>query len=115
MKVVALLLHILLLVALTHSFPRASTDHADSRSKPRALASRKLQDLNVDEEDIVSIQSDVRALIDGTRTLAPKFVRLLFHDCVGGCNGCVDMANVSKLARLSHFFFAYIFKQSYTA
>ena len=25
--------------------------------------------------------------------LGPKFVRLAFHDCVGGCDGCVDLTN----------------------
>lgn len=25
--------------------------------------------------------------------LHAKFVRLAFHDCVGGCDGCVDMSN----------------------
>lgn len=24
--------------------------------------------------------------------LAPKYVRLAFHDCIGGCDGCVDMS-----------------------
>jgi len=27
-----------------------------------------------------------------TNRYAPGFVRLAFHDCVGGCNGCIDLA-----------------------
>jgi len=30
---------------------------------------------------------------DSERELIPKFMRLGFHDCVGGCDGCIDMAN----------------------
>jgi hypothetical protein len=30
---------------------------------------------------------------NGSMHLAPKFLRLAFHDCVGGCNGCVDLTN----------------------
>jgi Peroxidase len=41
------------------------------------------------------VKADIKALIDANPALAPKFVRLTFHDCVGGCNGCVDMTNVS--------------------
>ena len=25
--------------------------------------------------------------------MAPKAVRLSFHDCIGGCNGCLDLTN----------------------
>jgi Peroxidase len=28
--------------------------------------------------------------------LAAKMVRLSFHDCVGGCDGCVDMSNLDN-------------------
>jgi Peroxidase len=44
---------------------------------------------------IPQLKADIKALIDANPALAPKFVRLTFHDCVGGCNGCVDMTNVS--------------------
>ena len=27
------------------------------------------------------------------RELVPKFLRLGFHDCVGGCDGCIDISN----------------------
>ena len=30
---------------------------------------------------------------DSERELIPKFLRLGFHDCVGGCDGCVDLTN----------------------
>lgn len=44
---------------------------------------------------IDNIKEDIEALVIGTPTLAAKFVRLVFHDCVGGCNGCIDFQNVS--------------------
>jgi hypothetical protein len=38
-------------------------------------------------------RSAIAALIVSDPFLAPKFVRLGFHDCVGICDGCVDMTN----------------------
>lgn len=41
-------------------------------------------------------RSDIQSLIVGRRgddRLAPLFLRLAFHDCVGGCDGCVDLTN----------------------
>jgi hypothetical protein len=41
-------------------------------------------------------RSDIANMIvgsGGNRKLGPKFLRLGFHDCVGGCDGCVDMTN----------------------
>lgn len=34
---------------------------------------------------------DIRVLLADDPAVGPKFVRLGFHDCAGGCNGCVDM------------------------
>jgi len=48
----------------------------------------KASDLKTDVE---TIREEIRALIRTNRPLAPKFVRLAFHDCIGGCDGCVDM------------------------
>jgi hypothetical protein len=43
-------------------------------------------------DDLVTAAAgDIRALIRDDPALGPKFVRLGFHDCVGGCDGCVDM------------------------
>jgi len=44
---------------------------------------------------------DVRAHIaklvaDSDRELIPKFLRLGFHDCIGGCDGCVDLNNMDN-------------------
>ena len=44
--------------------------------------------------DIGYVRSEVTRLIDESeRELIPKFLRLGFHDCVGGCDGCVDLTN----------------------
>jgi hypothetical protein len=40
---------------------------------------------------IQAIEQDIRELIAQNETMGPKFVRLGFHDCTGGCDGCVDM------------------------
>ena len=42
---------------------------------------------------VESIREEIRDLIRNNSVLAPKFLRLAFHDCVGGCDGCVDMTN----------------------
>ncbi|KAL3919385.1 MAG: hypothetical protein SGILL_003781 [Bacillariaceae sp.] len=38
-------------------------------------------------------RADIAELILDDEDLIGKFLRLSFHDCVGGCNGCVDMTN----------------------
>ena len=41
-------------------------------------------------------RSEIESLIIGSRgnqRLAAMFLRLGFHDCVGGCDGCVDLTN----------------------
>ena len=48
--------------------------------------------------EIESIISD--AWIDDDVNLAAKFVRHGFHDCVGGCDGCVDMGNDDNAGEL---------------
>ena len=41
-------------------------------------------------------KQDIVSMLNGNR--AAEFVRLAFHDCVGGaCDGCVDMSNVDNL------------------
>ena len=47
-------------------------------------------DLSAMVEDAAN---DIRVLIGQQPGLGPKFVRLGFHDCVGGCDGCVDLLN----------------------
>ena len=42
---------------------------------------------------VTQAAANIRNLIDDENELGPKFVRLGFHDCIGGCDGCVDMAN----------------------
>lgn len=59
---------------------------------------------HVEEDDIpqinptkyigLDLREAVEALIvHSEREFIPKFLRLGFHDCVGGCDGCVDMNN----------------------
>lgn len=51
-------------------------------------------DGHLGKSDIDDVRAEVSKLIkDSERELIPKFLRLGFHDCVGGCNGCVDMTN----------------------
>eukprot|EP00594_Rhizosolenia_setigera_P004248 CAMPEP_0178939192 /NCGR_PEP_ID=MMETSP0789-20121207/67_1 /TAXON_ID=3005 /ORGANISM="Rhizosolenia setigera, Strain CCMP 1694" /LENGTH=326 /DNA_ID=CAMNT_0020617993 /DNA_START=1075 /DNA_END=2052 /DNA_ORIENTATION=- len=43
--------------------------------------------------DIEEATDEIWDIIREDNTLGPKFVRLGFHDCVGGCDGCVNMDN----------------------
>lgn len=43
--------------------------------------------------DIDDATTDIWQIIRDDNSIAPKFVRLGFHDCVGGCDGCVNMEN----------------------
>jgi len=40
---------------------------------------------------VTSLRAELGELISADYTLIPKLVRLIFHDCVGGCDGCVDL------------------------
>jgi len=40
---------------------------------------------------VTEAKSDIASLISSDPLLAPKFVRMGFHDCVGGCDGCIDL------------------------
>ena len=37
------------------------------------------------------IRTEIEALADSNTDLRPKFLRLGFHDCVGTCDGCIDL------------------------
>lgn len=45
-----------------------------------------------------TLREAVQHLIEeeSERELIPKFLRLGFHDCVGGCDGCVDLNNADN-------------------
>jgi len=47
------------------------------------------------EADVVdAARSEITSIIRNHPTnLAAKFVRMGFHDCVGGCDGCIDLLN----------------------
>lgn len=45
------------------------------------------------EGSVAEIRGEISRIIDASPDLLSKFVRLGFQDCVGGCDGCVDMSN----------------------
>ena len=42
---------------------------------------------------VTAAVTGVRLLLTADPTLGPKFLRLGFQDCIGGCDGCVDLTN----------------------
>jgi hypothetical protein len=60
----------------------------------KTRSGRTLQDLfeGTPEDAIVDAKEWIGDIIDDDNDLGPKFVRLGFHDCVGGCNGCVNLS-----------------------
>lgn len=45
------------------------------------------------EAFLAMAKTDIADLISSNPILAPKLVRMGFHDCVGGCDGCIDLSN----------------------
>ena len=56
---------------------------------------RSCSESPVTQAEIQSIRDAIRAIINGNRDInfSAKFVRLGFHDCVGGCDGCIDLSD----------------------
>mmetsp|Transcript_3807 Transcript_3807/g.8577 ORF Transcript_3807/g.8577 Transcript_3807/m.8577 type:complete len:354 (+) Transcript_3807:2470-3531(+) len=48
------------------------------------------------QEAIDAARNVIQVLIQRNQRLSPQLVRLGFHDCVGGCDGCVDLDNVNN-------------------
>ena len=42
---------------------------------------------------LAECKKDIVKLINNDNTIGAKFIRMEFHDCVGGCDGCIDMGN----------------------
>lgn len=49
-----------------------------------------------DEDLLKELTAEIDATINSESTLAANYVRLGFHDCVGGCDGCIDMKNADN-------------------
>ena len=46
---------------------------------------------------LANARTMLEAMIRQNDRLSPLFVRLGFHDCVGGCDGCIDLDNIDNL------------------
>jgi len=94
--------------ACPFSQPGGENPHEDHRALqdeeepiaglPKYIADRDLQDsFNGSAKDAIQKASEeIVDIMNQDSRFGPKFVRLGFHDCVGGCNGCVDMENADN-------------------
>jgi Peroxidase len=48
------------------------------------------------DEAIQMATTMIKQIIVDNKGMGAKFVRLSFHDCVGGCDGCVELASPSN-------------------
>jgi Peroxidase len=62
-----------------------SARRTQAMTKPKSTASA-----------VAIASNQIEKIITDIKGMEAKFVRLAFHDCVGGCDGCVDMSNPSN-------------------
>ena len=79
----------------THHHLRSSGSFSSSGSINQPADANHHRRLVV-ADAVETIREEIRDLIRDNSTLAPKFLRLAFHDCVGGCDGCVDLTNIDN-------------------
>ena len=60
------------------------------------LCSHAATSLAITTSEEAWLTSEIESVIEANGNLIPKFVRLSFHDCVDGCNGCVNMDNLDN-------------------
>jgi len=76
--------------------PSLSTQEAENAATQGSLSDIDLSELQKGPEKYagMSLRQAIEVLIEESeRELIPKYLRLGFHDCVGGCDGCVDLEN----------------------
>lgn len=52
-------------------------------TSPNDIALQHIEDASI----------EIESLIRGDSKLGPQFIRMSFHDCIGGCDGCIDLDN----------------------
>jgi cytochrome c peroxidase len=71
------------------SAPQRTPTRAPQRTP--SVAPRPVPD-NMDRV-ISDARDDIEDLVRRNPFLVGKFLRMAFHDCVGGCDGCIDLSN----------------------
>jgi Peroxidase len=96
-----------LILATTHGCPYISRGEQDTQGRSLTSVEHPCHDVH---QKLRRAQSAPANLYEAMRTavmqikeiianvdgMLAKFVRLSFHDCVGGCDGCVDLSNPSN-------------------
>ncbi|VEU39586.1 unnamed protein product [Pseudo-nitzschia multistriata] len=63
------------------------------RTPPPIFPISVIEDMDAINDVLKRARRQIELMIFDDDDLIGKFLRLVFHDCVGGCNGCVDMTN----------------------
>ena len=82
--------------SISTTIPSLSTQEAENVATQGSLSDIDLSELQKGPEKYagMSLRQAIEVLIEESeRELIPKYLRLGFHDCVGGCDGCVDLEN----------------------
>ena len=83
----------LLLLIFFHKYSHAS-EYIQKIGRKGVESKRHLQ--TSVSLSVANAIDDITDIIQSNVALAAKFVRLGFHDCVGGCDGCVDLTNADN-------------------
>jgi Peroxidase len=90
-----------LILATSHGCPYISRGEHDTQRRPLASVEQPCHDMHqklrrAQAAPPASLYDAIKEIIANVDGMLAKFVRLSFHDCVGGCDGCVDLSNPSN-------------------
>lgn len=95
---------IMMMIPTPTGFVEASEDdssqqqHQQDSSGPVVAVGDQPQAIVVEDQTAIqtvidSARNQISILIEQDRENIGLFLRLVFHDCVGGCDGCIDLTN----------------------
>jgi Peroxidase len=95
------ILNAALLLSLVHACPYLAREQenqaaARQQSNPHQNVRRAQAKPTTVSAAIQTATQQIQQIITANKGMDAKFLRLSFHDCAGGCDGCVDMSSPSN-------------------